>query len=81
MFFFGLMNNIDFFLLKPRFRKNLQLEQGMIIEKTAIHIAEQAKQICDIEGRKPSSIAGASIYLACMATRENVSKKGKRIFY
>jgi transcription initiation factor TFIIIB Brf1 subunit/transcription initiation factor TFIIB len=56
------------------------LAEKRIIQKTAIHIAEHAKDICDIQGRKPSTIAGASIYLACLAARENVSKKGERIF-
>lgn len=52
----------------------------MPVRNTAIYIAEQAKEICDIQGRKPSSVAGASIYLACLALNENVNRKGTKIF-
>ena len=48
----------------------------MHIQKTAIHIAERADEVCDIQGRAPSSVAGAAIYLACLAAGEEQTKKG-----
>jgi transcription initiation factor TFIIIB Brf1 subunit/transcription initiation factor TFIIB len=48
----------------------------MLIRKTAIHIAERANEICDIQGRAPTSVAGTSIYLACLAACEKITKKG-----
>ncbi len=65
-----------FFILQPRFCNELQLEQERLIIKTSIHIAERANELCDIQGRQPSSIAGAAIYLACLAARQNKTKKG-----
>jgi transcription initiation factor TFIIB len=47
----------------------------MHIQKTAIHIAQRADEICNIQGRAPSSIAGAAIYLACLAAGEEQTKK------
>ncbi|CAF1085714.1 unnamed protein product [Adineta steineri] len=53
--------------LIPRFCSQLQLNEEILIKKTAIHIAEQAKEFCDIQSRAPESIASASIYMACAA--------------
>jgi transcription initiation factor TFIIB len=62
--------------LKPRFCNQLELSQEIIVRKAAIHIADRADQICDIQGRAPRSIASAAIYLACLAAHENKTKKG-----
>jgi len=79
MFYF-VFRKLDFlvicFFLKPRFCNELELQQEQLIRKTAIYIAERANEICDIQGRQPSSIAAASIYLACMAVCEKKTKKG-----
>ncbi|CAF2853446.1 unnamed protein product [Rotaria sp. Silwood2] len=56
--------------LVPRFCNQLELKQESLIRKTAIYIAERAKEICDIQSRAPDSIAGASIYMACVAVGE-----------
>ncbi|CAF3431177.1 unnamed protein product [Rotaria sp. Silwood1] len=58
--------------LVPRFCNQLELEldQKNLIRKTAVHIAERAKEVCDIQSRAPDSIAGASIYMACAAVGE-----------
>lgn len=56
--------------LIPRFCTDLQLENRYPIQKTAIHIAETAKNICDIQSRAPDSIAAAAIYMACAASGE-----------
>lgn len=59
----------------------MTLTQPGLIRSTAIHIAERAKDICDIQGRKPSSVAGAAIYLACLASSEEINRKGKKICF
>lgn len=59
----------------PRFCNTLELRQGNLIPKTAIHIAERAKELCDIQSRAPDSIAGASIYMACAAAGERKQMK------
>lgn len=46
-----------------------------------MHIAERAKEVCDIQGRKPSSVAGAAIYLACLASSEQINRKSKKICF
>lgn len=46
------------------------------IQKAAIHIAERAKEVCDIQSRAPDSIAGAAIYMACAAAGERKQMKG-----
>lgn len=46
------------------------------MRKIAIHIIDRAQELCDIQGRAPSSVAATAIYMACLATRENKSKKG-----
>ncbi|CAF1060021.1 unnamed protein product [Adineta steineri] len=56
--------------LIPRFCSRLQLDELNLIKKTAIHIAEQAKELCVIQGCAPDSIAGASIYMACAAAND-----------
>ncbi|CAF1374259.1 unnamed protein product [Adineta steineri] len=48
----------------------LQSNEPNPIKKIAVHIAEQAKELCDIQSRAPDSIAGASIYMACAAVNE-----------
>jgi transcription initiation factor TFIIIB Brf1 subunit/transcription initiation factor TFIIB len=65
-----------YFFFKPRFCNQLELEEEILIRKTAIHIAERANEICNIQGRAPSSVAGASIYMACLAACEKKTKKG-----
>lgn len=47
------------------------------IQKAAIHIAERAKELCDIQSRAPDSIAGAAIYMSCAAAGERKQMKGK----
>ena len=47
------------------------------IQKAAIHIAERAKDLCDIQSRAPDSIAGAAIYMACAAAGERKQMKGE----
>lgn len=64
------MNNII-----PRFCNQLSLNNERLVIKTAIHIADRANELCDIQGRKPGSIASAAIYLACQATGECKTKK------
>jgi transcription initiation factor TFIIB len=56
--------------LIPRFCKRLELRQINLIQKTAVHIAERAKELCNIQSRAPDSIASASIYMACAAAGE-----------
>ena len=73
-----MLNEKDCLLFQPRFCSRLVLEQSNLVRKTAMQIAERAKEICDIQGRKPSSIAGASIYLACLALNENITRKGNK---
>jgi transcription initiation factor TFIIIB Brf1 subunit/transcription initiation factor TFIIB len=68
--------SIIIFLLKPRFCNQLDLKQELLVRKTAIHIAERANEVCDIQGRAPSSIASAAIYMACLACAEKKTKKG-----
>ncbi|CAF3629360.1 unnamed protein product, partial [Rotaria sp. Silwood2] len=63
----------------PRFCNQLELRQENLIQKTAVYIAERAKEICDIQSRAPDSIAGASIYMACAAAGEKKPMKGKQI--
>ncbi|CAF0904348.1 unnamed protein product [Rotaria sordida] len=69
------IQSIDIKNLVPRFCNQLQLEQEILIRKTAIHIAERANEVCNIQGRAPSSIASAAIYMACLAAREKITKK------
>ncbi len=64
------------FFLKPRFCNQLELHQENLIQRTAVYIAERAKEICDIQSRAPDSIAGASIYMACAAAGERKLMKG-----
>ena len=66
--------------IKPRFCNQLELRQENLIQKTAVFIAERAKEICDIQSRAPDSIAGASIYMACAAAGEKKPMKGKATF-
>jgi transcription initiation factor TFIIB len=61
---------IDIKNLIPRFCQRIELDKLNIIQKTAIHIAERAKEVCDIQSRAPDSIAGAAIYMACAAAGE-----------
>jgi transcription initiation factor TFIIB len=61
---------IDIKNLIPRFCQRLELHEVNIIQKTAIYIAERAKELCDIQSRAPDSVAGASIYMACAAAGE-----------
>ncbi|CAF4240108.1 unnamed protein product, partial [Adineta steineri] len=56
--------------LIPRFCSRLQSNEPNPIKKIAVHIAEQAKELCDIQSRAPDSVAGASIYMACAAVNE-----------
>ncbi len=66
---------------KPRFCNQLELRQENLIQKTAVYIAERAKDVCDIQSRAPDSIAGASIYMACAAAGERKPMKGiNRVF-
>jgi hypothetical protein len=55
----------------------LDFRQEIIIQKAAIHVAERAKELCDIQSRAPDSIAGAAIYMACAAAGEKKPMKGK----
>lgn len=66
------------FFLQPRFCNQLDLNNQNLVRKTAIHIADRANELCNIQGRKPSSIASAAIYFACQAAGENKTKKGRR---
>ena len=59
--------------LVPRFCDRLDLVREMHIRKTAVHIAERANELCDIQSRGPDSIAGAAIYMACAAAGERQS--------
>lgn len=68
-------DSIEIKNLVPRFCNQLELRQENLIPKTAIHIAERAKEICDIQSRAPDSIAGAAIYMACAATGEKKPMK------
>ena len=61
--------------LLPRFCSRLTLLDEKLIQKTSIHIAERAKELCDIQSRAPDSIAGASIYMACAAVGESIPIK------
>lgn len=61
--------------LVPRFCNQLELKNENIIQKTAVLIAERAKEICDIQSRSPDSIAGAAIYMACAAVGEKKQMK------
>ncbi len=63
--------------LKPRFCNQLELKQENLIQKTAVYVAERAKEVCDIQSRAPDSIAGAAIYMACAAAGERKPMKGK----
>jgi transcription initiation factor TFIIIB Brf1 subunit/transcription initiation factor TFIIB len=76
-FFLTFFSRLSLFS-KPRFCNNLELRQGNLIQKTAIFIAERAKEVCDIQSRAPESIASASIYMACAAAGERKAMKGKR---
>ncbi|CAF2431892.1 unnamed protein product [Rotaria sp. Silwood2] len=69
------IQSIDIKNLVPRFCNQLQLEQENLIRKTAIHIVERANEVCNIQGRAPSSIASAAIYMACLAASEQITKK------
>ncbi|CAF1178484.1 unnamed protein product [Adineta steineri] len=62
--------SVDVINLIPRFCSQLEFREEILIKKTAVHIAERAKEICDIQSRAPDSIAGASIYMACAAIGE-----------
>ncbi|CAF1085533.1 unnamed protein product [Rotaria sordida] len=66
------LRGIDVTNLIPRFCNNLNLDltQEMHVRKASIYIVERAKDLCDIQSRAPSSLAAASIYLACLATDE-----------
>ena len=68
------------FLLKPRFCSQLNLQGEILIRKTAIHVAERAMEVCDIQGRAPSSVASAAIYMTCLIASEKRTKKGKKNF-
>ena len=61
--------------LVPRFCSRLSLEREMHIRKTAIHIAERANELCDIQSRAPDSIAGAAIYMACAAAGRTINHR------
>ncbi|CAF0872800.1 unnamed protein product [Adineta steineri] len=67
--------SIDIKNLVPRFCNQLELRQEIHIQKTAVYIAERAKELCDIQSRAPDSIAGASIYMACAAAGERKPMK------
>ncbi len=67
----------DFLFKQPRFCNQLELHQENLIQRTAIYIADRAKELCDIQSRAPDSIAGASIYMACAAAGERKPMKGK----
>ena len=56
--------------LVPRFCSRLNLVHEIHIRKAAVHIAERANELCDIQSRGPDSIAGAAIYMACAAAGE-----------
>lgn len=60
---------------KPRYCNSLELQQGNLVKKTAIYIADHANEYCDIQGRQPNSVAAAAIYLACLVLCENQNKK------
>jgi transcription initiation factor TFIIB len=66
---------IDIKHLMPRFCNRLQLHQENLIQQTAVHIAERAKEVCNLQSRAPTSIAAASIYMACAAAGERKSLK------
>lgn len=62
----------------PRFCNQLNLKNPRLVQKTALHIADNADKFCDLEGRKPASIASAVIFLACQACGEQITKKNIR---
>lgn len=47
----------------------------MLIQRAAVHIVERAKELCNIQGRAPDSIAGAAIFMACCAAGEKKTMK------
>ena len=55
----------------------MELKQENLIQKTAVYVAERAKEHCDIQSRSPDSIASAAIYMACAAAGEKKQMKGK----
>ncbi|CAF1041879.1 unnamed protein product [Rotaria sp. Silwood1] len=71
----SVIQSIDIKDLVPRFCNQLELKQEILIRKTAMHIVERANEICDIQGRAPSSVASAAIYMACLAACEKITKE------
>merc|ERR1712126_59482 len=56
-----------------RFCSNLGLSQS--IQKASIHIATKAVDLDLVPGRSPISVAAASIYMACSASKEKKTQK------
>ncbi|CAF4611199.1 unnamed protein product [Rotaria socialis] len=69
------VQQIDIKDLVPRFCNELALEQKILIRKAVTHIVQRATEICNIQGRSPTSIVSGAIYLACSAANENITKK------
>ncbi|CAF0837580.1 unnamed protein product [Didymodactylos carnosus] len=68
-------DSIDLKNLMPRFCNHLQFVNETLIQRTAIFIAEKAKEICDVQSRNPTSIAAASIFMAAVAGGERKTMK------
>ncbi|CAF2119451.1 unnamed protein product [Rotaria magnacalcarata] len=69
------VQQIDIKDLVPRFCNGLALEQKILIRKAVTHIVQRANEICNIQGRAPTSIVSGAIYLACSVANENITKK------
>ncbi|UJR26713.1 hypothetical protein I4U23_008028 [Adineta vaga] len=61
--------------LVPGFCNQLGLDQNFLLRKTAVHIANCANELGNVQGRAPRSIAAAAIYMACSALDIKKSKK------
>ncbi|CAF0761357.1 unnamed protein product, partial [Didymodactylos carnosus] len=68
-------DSIDLKNLMPRFCNHLQFNNETLIKKTAIFIAETAKEICDVQSRNPTSVGAASIFMAAVAAGERRTMK------
>jgi len=65
--------NLNMENIIPRFCNQLDLKNERLVQRTALHIANSADKFCDVQGRKPDSIASAAIYLACQECGERIT--------
>ena len=53
------------------------MKEKSLIQNAAIHVGNQARELCNLESRVPTSIAAAAIYLVCTAAGYNKTRIGK----